>query len=83
MRQKIIVCVALLCSTMVSYGQTDTLRLSLDSCIAYAMQNNATVRNAVLQRKQSDVALMAAALRFTPSLSASVAEDISIYGGRV
>ena len=26
---------------------------------------------------------MAAALRFTPSLSASVAEDISIYGGRV
>ena len=42
MRQKIIVCVALLCSTMVSYGQTDTLRLSLDSCIAYAMQNNAT-----------------------------------------
>ena len=33
MRQKIIVCVALLCSTMVSYGQTDTLRLSLYNTI--------------------------------------------------
>ena len=83
MKRKIVLWVVLFCSAMISYGQTDTLRLSLDSCIAYAMENNATVLNANIQRKQSAAALEAAMLRFTPSLSASVAEDVSIYGGHV
>ena len=82
MKHIIILCAVLVCSTLLSYGQTDTLRLSLDSCIAYALENNTVVRNAELQRRQSAAALEAAMLRFTPSLSASVAEDISIYGGQ-
>ena len=57
--------------------------LSLDSCISYAIGNNASILSADLQRKQSAAALQAAMLRFTPSLSASLAEDISIYGGHV
>ena len=57
--------------------------LSLDSCISYAIGNNASILSADLQRKQSAAALEAAMLRFTPSLSASLAEDISIYGGHV
>ena len=76
MKHIIILCAVLVCSTLLSYGQTDTLRLSLDSCIAYALENNTVVRNAELQRRQSAAALEAAMLRFTPSLSASVAEDI-------
>ena len=83
MKQKIVIYVVLLCSTMFAYGQTDTLRLSLDSCIAYAMEKNAGVLNADLQCKQSAAALESALLRFTPSLSASVAEDVSIYGGHM
>ena len=83
MKQKIVIYVVLLCSTLSLYGQTDTLRLSLDSCIAYALENNAAVLNADIQRKQSEASQAAAALRFTPSLSASVAEDFSIYGGQV
>lgn len=57
--------------------------LSLDSCISYAIGNNASILSADLQRKQAAAALEAAMLRFTPSLSASLAEDISIYGGHV
>lgn len=83
MKHIIILCAVLLCSTSLSYGQTDTLRLSLDSCIAYAMKNNTVVLNAELQSRQAAAALGAALLRFTPSLSASVAEDISIYGGQL
>ena len=83
MKQKIIVWAVLLCYTMVSYGQTDTLWLSLDSCISYAMENNATVLSADIQRRQSVTAVESALLRFTQTLSASVAEDLSIYDGQV
>jgi outer membrane protein len=47
------------------------------------MKNNTVVLNAELQSRQAAAALGAALLRFTPSLSASVAEDISIYGGQL
>lgn len=83
MKNRIVVCLFLLCFTLISYGQGDTMWLSLDSCISYAIRNNASILSADLQRKQSAVALEAAMLRFTPSLSASLAEDISIYGGHV
>ena len=60
---------------------SDTVRLTLDSCLSYAFGHNVTVQTALLQREAAASALTAARLSFTPSLSASVGEDITIFGG--
>jgi len=62
-------------------AQDDTLRLSLDSCLSYAMGHSRTVRSARLQREVSLAALEGAKMRFTPSLAASASADLSIFGG--
>lgn len=80
MKQKFTIIVLLLMAIGTLSAQ-DTLWMSLDSCLRYAYQHNITMQTSRLNQETSEISYEGAKLRFTPSLSASASENLSLSQG--
>ena len=78
--RNILLAAVCLCTSLATTAQ-DTVRLTLDSCLAYAYGHNPTVLGARLQREAAAAALEQARWNFTPTLSASAGSDMSFFQG--
>ena len=74
---RLIPLLALIALTCGKAEAQDTVRLTLDSCLRYAYQNNLQAQNAKLSIQSAQVTVESAKMNFLPSVNATASQSVS------